>query len=219
MNRVTSIAVKFLFVLAFAVPAFGQATTPAAPFAPAKVALIDTRFFYADKEGITKLTAADASVEKEFEPRFKELQTMGSRLETLTKEIQALNAQLAQAAQNPKSPIDVNAIQASIVSKQEEGSRLEVDGKRKREDLENAYKRRSAAVMGPITGEISKALVEYSRSKGYGLVLDISKMVENGQIMYADETADITDEFIKYFNTKPATAAVPAKPATGAARP
>ena len=200
MKRVTSIAVKLLFVLAFAVPAFGQAA------APTKIGVINTEYLYVDKVGITKiLTAADA-LEKEFAPKQQELQTMANKLQTLAKEIETLTAQL-QA--NPKAPVGADA----IVSKREEGERLQIDFKRKEEDAKAAYARREAVVMGPIRREIGNALQEYAKTKGFSIVLDGASMEKNAMLLAPDKTVDITEDFVKYFNTKPATtASAAAKP-------
>jgi Skp family chaperone for outer membrane proteins len=222
MKRVINIAVKLLFVLAFALPAFAQGTAPAGPATPAKVFIINSDAFYAEKEGISKLTAAIISLNKEFEPRTKELEATAAKLDQLAKDIQNLQAQLQQASgTGAKSPVDPNAIQASIIAKQEEGARLQTEAKRKQEDLKASADRREAAVVTPIRREIGVALTEFSKSRGYSIVFDISKMFENGQVLYLDGTADITEEFIKFFNAKPATTAAttPVKPAGTAAKP
>jgi Skp family chaperone for outer membrane proteins len=56
-------------------------------------------------------------------------------------------------------------------------------------------------------------LQDFSKTKGFSLVVDGSKD-QAQMIVYVSETVDITDEFIKMFNTKPATTATVAKPAT-----
>ena len=198
MKRVHFIASTFLFTLVFALPMFAQTT--------GKVGIINTEAFYEEK-GINKLTAAYTALDKEFAPKTQELQTMATRFETLTKEIQTLTSQL-QA--NPKAPIDPNA----ILAKRDEAERIQTDAKRKEEDLKAAIQRREAVVVSPIRRDIGNKIIEWSKSKGFTLVLDISKMVENGIALSVDKTIDLTDEFITYYNALPATTATTTNPAT-----
>ena len=207
MKRVSFIAATFLFVLLFALPLFAQ-TQPTVN----KIGIVNTEAFYADKVGITRLLTAYASLDKEFEPRNTELVTMNTRIETLAKEIQALQAQIANA--KPQAPIDTNAIRASIASKNDEGERLQIEIKRKQEDGKAAYEKREAVVVGPIKREIGSALTDYAKQKGLSMVLDGAKMADQGFLIAVDQTVDLTEDFIKYFNAKPATTASTAAPAT-----
>lgn len=211
MKKINFIAATSFLVLAFAFSAFGQ-TTPAGPAVPAKVYIINTEAFYAEKEGIGKLTSALIALNKEFEPKAKELETINTRIETLAKEITALQTQLNNAATAKPAVVNVEKIQNDITTKSEEGTRLQTEIKRKQEDYKQAAERREAALLSPIKREIGNALVEYSKSKGYSLVLDISKMIETGQVLYLDPATDITPEFIKFFNAKPATTASTTRP-------
>src|SRR5215510_12657783 len=111
MKRVSFIAATFVFVLLGVMPLFAQTAGP-------KIAIIYSDAFFDEKEGIKKLLTAYTGLSKEFEPRQQELVTLNNRIETLAKEIQGLQAQANNA--KPAVPIDLNAIQAQINSKQEE---------------------------------------------------------------------------------------------------
>jgi Skp family chaperone for outer membrane proteins len=206
MKRVSFIAATFLFVLVFALPLFAQTGTQP------KIGIINTEAFYVDKVGISRLLAAYATLDKEFEPRNSELVTMNNRIETLAKEIQSLQAQLNNA--KPQAPIDTNAIRNSIIQKNDEGERLQIEIKRKQEDGKAAYERREAVVVGPIKREIGGALSEYAKQKGLSMVLDGAKMADQGLLIAVDQTVDLTEDFIKYFNSKPASTASTTSPAT-----
>lgn len=207
MKRVSFIAATFLFVLAFALPIFAQAQPSAN-----KVGIINTEAFYAEKGGISRLLAAYGTLEKEFEPRQQELVTINTRIDNLAKEIQGLQAQLNNA--KPQTPIDVNAVRNSIISKNEEGERLQVEFKRKQEDAKAAYEKREAVVVGPIKREIGNAVDEFAKQRGLSLVFDGAKMADAGILIAIDRTIDMTEEFIKFFNAKPATTASTTNPAT-----
>jgi len=216
MKRVSFIAATFLFVLIFALPLLAQTGAQTT----AKIGIINTEAFYADKVGISRLLSAYGSLDKEFEPRQQELVTLNGRIETLAKEIQSLQAQLNTAGTNPQVKIDTNAIRNSIISKNEEGERLQIDLKRKQEDGKAAFERREAVVVGPVKREIANAINEYAKTKGLAMVLDGAKMADQGFLIAIDQTVDLTEDFIKFFNARPATTAsttAPPKPATGTA--
>lgn len=206
MKRVSFIAATFLFVLIFALPLFAQ--TGAQP----KIGVINTEAFYAEKAGITRLMAAYVSLDKEFEPRQQEIITINTRIETLAKDIQNLQAQLNNA--KPQAPIDTNAIRNSIISKNEEGERLQIELKRKQEDGKTAYEKREAVMVGPIKREIGTAIDEYAKTKGFTMVFDGAKMADAGILIAMDRTIDVTEDFIKYFNARPASTATTTSPAT-----
>ncbi len=215
MKRVSFIAATFLFVLTFALPIFAQ--TGAQP--TNKVGIINTEAFYAEKGGISRLLAAYDILEKEFAPRQQELVTINTRIENLAKEIQGLQAQANNA--KPQAPIDVNALRSSILSKSEEGERLQIEFKRKQEDAKAAYEKREAVVVGPIKREIGTAVDEFAKQRGLSLVFDGAKMADAGILIAIDRGVDMTEEFIKFFNARPATTATtnPPKPAGAATKP
>lgn len=209
MKRVNFIAATSLFMLIFALPLFAQAVP-----APTKIGIINTEAFYYEKVGVTKLLNAYAALDKEFEPRQQELVGINTRIENLAKEIQALQAQLNNPAAG--RAVDANAVQTNIANKSDEGARLQVEFKRKQEDAKAAYEKREAAVIVPIKREIGTAVTEYAKQRGFDLVLDGAKMDQAGILLSIGQGMDLTEEFIKFFNAKPATTAA-AKPATGTA--
>src|SRR5829696_1951774 len=89
-------AVALLTAAAFSVSAQQRPTTPAAtPAAPQAVAVPDSKMamIYSDmfldpKSGITKYSTLLATLNREFQPRQAELQTLQTRVATLTKEIE-----------------------------------------------------------------------------------------------------------------------------------
>jgi Skp family chaperone for outer membrane proteins len=209
MKRVSFIAATFLFVLTFALPIFAQ--TGAQP-ATNKVGIINTEAFYAEKGGIARLLAAYVSLDKEFEPRQQELVTLNTKIESLAKEIQNLQTQLNNA--KPQAPIDTTALRNSIIAKNDEGERLQIELKRKQEDGKAAYEKREAVVVGPIKREIGVAIDEFAKQKGLSLVFDGAKMADAGILIAVDRAVDMTEDFIKFFNAKPATTATTTNPAT-----
>ncbi len=196
MKTLRFITAGFVVALAFAVSAFAQTT------GDGKLGLIDTRYFDNGKDGITKYSAAMDGLEKEFAADNAALQAMATRTQTLEKEIRDLQEQI----QKPNSPIKPETVNAKI----EEYDKLTREFKFKQEDAKSRFERRQAVVMAPIRQDIGKALQEFSDKQGYTLILDIAKIADSGLILALDGKANLTQDFIKYYNTRPATAATTA---------
>jgi Skp family chaperone for outer membrane proteins len=193
MRTFRLIAVSVVFAAIFAVSALAQTAT-------AKIGLINTQAFDDDKAGITKYVAAMNSLETEFKPLSAELQTLGTKIQALQKEIQTLQEQLQKAT------VPVN--QTTVNAKLEEYDKLTREYKFKEEDAKARYQRREAAVMGPIRQDIGNAIQEYTKKNGYVLMLDVAKLDSAGVLLGLDETADVTKQFIVFYNARPATTAV-----------
>lgn len=200
MKRVTSIAVSFVFAAIFAVSAFAQGSQPA----QTKIGWIDTGAFAGDDKGlggVTKYVTALKALDTEFKPRLTELQTLDSKIKAIAEELQKMQS-------NPAVPVD----QKVALAKQEEGQRLQRELEFKQKDAEASVNARRGTVLGPISADIGKAIQEFAKQKGYTVVLDISALATANAILVLDPTADITKEFIAYYNTRPATTATTATP-------
>ena len=80
------------------------------------------------------------------------------------------------------------------------------------EDAKSRYEKRQQVVMGPVMGDIYKAMQEFAKQKGYALLLDVSKLADAQLVMAVDEKALITKDFIAFYNARPATTATTATP-------
>ncbi|MEP6902148.1 MAG: OmpH family outer membrane protein [Actinomycetota bacterium] len=198
MRTFRLIAVSAVFAAIFAVSAFAQT-------AAGKIGLINTQAFDDDKVGITKYVAGLNSIEAEFKPTFAELQTLGTKIQALEKELKDLQAK----AQDPKNTVPIN--QATVTAKAEEYDKLTREFKFKQEDAKARYERRELAVMGPIRQDIGNAIQEFTKKNGYMLMLDIAKLDGAGVLLGLDETADVTKQFIVFYNARPATTATVTK--------
>lgn len=193
MKSIRLIITGLIFSIFFAISAFAQ--TPGG----SKLGLIDTRYFDNGKDGITKYAAAMDSLEKEFATDNTALQAMGTKLQNLEKEIKSLQEQI----QKPNSPIKPETLNAKL----EEYDKLGREFKFKQEDAKARFQRREQVVMSPIRQDIGKAIQEFANQKGFALILDIAKIADAGLVLALDKNVDLTQEFIKYYNTRPATAA------------
>lgn len=198
-----------MFVAAIAtVPTFGQQRTGAAaapaspppaqasgPVPTSKIAFVNSQAFADEKVGITRYVNAQKSLDREFQPRYTELQTLAKKIQTLADEI--------SKTENVAAP-------AEIQRKRDEGERLQRELKFKKEDAEAAYRNRAEEILGPISTDIGNALMAFAKQRGITMTLDISRLVE--AVMTVDPTMDVTAAFIAEYNSKNPTTASTAGP-------
>ncbi|MEP7036858.1 MAG: OmpH family outer membrane protein [Acidobacteriota bacterium] len=192
-------AVSLFIAAVFAVSAFAQ-TAPTG-----RVGLVNTLAFD-DKDGITKYISVLTSLETEFKPKNDELTALGTKYQALQKELQ--NYQETLSKPGGKIPIS----DADLQKKADELDRMGRDIKFRQEDAKAQYQRRYQVVVGPIYQDIMKAMQDFTKQKGYSLILDGAKLEEAGILIGFDDKYDITKEFITFYNSRPATTATTAKP-------
>jgi len=184
MKKVTTLAVSFIFAAIFSVSAFAQpAGVPAAAPAAAKIGWINTSAFGGDDKGlngVTRYVNALKTLETEFKPRLTELQTLDTRIKGIATELENMQKNTA---------VPVN--QQTVLAKQEEGQKLQRELEFKQKDAEAAVQARRNTLLGPIMGDIDKALQEFSKQKGYGVVLDVAALANANAILVLDPAADI----------------------------
>lgn len=199
MKRISTVAVSFVFAAIFAVSAFAQG--PAQP-AATKIGWIDTGMFAEEKDGVTKYKTAIGTLDAQMKPQIVELQGLQTKIQAVLKEIDSLS----------KTPAGVPINNAAIQSKQEEGRKLQLDLEYKKKAYDAALEVNQGKVLGPVSADISRAIQDFAKQRGYAVILDIDKLGQAGVILALDQTANITKEFITYYNARPATTATTAVP-------
>lgn len=206
MRTVRLTAVSFIFAAIFAVSAFAQ--TPPTTTAP-RVMFINTLAFEA-KDGITKYINAGTALDNEFKPLKTEIDGLMLKYRNLATEIKKIEDQLS-ATSGP--PVDKAALQKQYTAKGEEATELELTIKRKQEDGKARLERRQGEVLGPVAQDIAKAIQDFAKLKGYSVILDAAKLEGAGLLLAYDEAkADVTKEFITFYNTRGPATATAAKP-------
>ncbi len=175
---------SFAFVALLSISTFAQTAE--------KIAVIDTRAFALQKGGITKYVTQQTKLNNEFKPVNQQLNTLATRINNLKKEINTLR--------NSKAPVDPK----TITSKAEEHDKLVRELKFKRENAQADIDRRSQALLGPISSDIYKAMQAYAKQKGYTMILDAAKLEGAGLVLAFDRKYDVTADFIKFYNERPA---------------
>lgn len=202
MKTIRLAAASFIFGAIFAISAFAQ------PGANVKVMFINTASFEAPG-GITKYTNALSTLGREMEPLRAEIRTMVARFGALEKELAQMQTQVnaATAATRP-------ALEKQFVAKRDEYQTLEINIKRKQEDGKARFERRQAELIGPVQQDISRVMQDFAKQKGYSVIFDISKLA-GALLVYDEAKADVTKEFITFYNARSATgAATPPRPAS-----
>ena len=203
MKTFRSIAAVLFCAAIFAISGFAQ-TGATQPAGAAKIVVIDSGAFAGDEKGangITRYISALTTLNAEFKTVQTDLDTTANKLQAMQKEIQTLQDQAAGG----KVPVDPKTAQGKVDAFQT----LQTEYKRKQEDAKAKYERRQGEIMGPVMQDIYKALQDFTKQKGYGMILDGAKL-DAGQLVlgYDDTKVDVTKEFIAYYNTRPATTAV-----------
>ncbi len=175
-------------------PAPAGAQGAAAIIPESKIAIINTDAFADTKSGITRLVNAMGGVDREFQPRRTELQTLQTRYNQLVEEIKKIQ------------PL---ADQTALSQKAEQAETLKQDIERKQQDAQRAFEKRMREAINPIYDDIGKALEGYARQRGITVIFDASKL---GGIMFiTNDSLDITREFVVEYNRRnPATASTTA---------
>ena len=217
MKRLTLVALFFILACAAAQaqapPAAPAATprpantaaatqTPATPPKPGtKIAVVIFQDTVLDSDAGK---AAIAVIEKQME-------SMRTQLDKLSKEMQELQAKL-QAAKTDAEKVQ---LQNDIKAKGVEGQRVTEDAQRKSDELQQIH-------LQPVGVLANKTIEEYAKENDIAIVVDPATQPSN--IIFAAKTSDITNEVIRRMNaayakdpkiTAPnaAAAALPAVPA------
>lgn len=192
---------KFGFVAAVLAIVMISGTAAFAQVQPGKIGWVDTGAFGDEKEGIVKYVNAYKALANEAKPRETELVGIQTKIQTIASDLQKMQA-------NTAVPIDPKAASA----KQDEGERLSRELEFKKKEYDAWVQKRGGEILGPINQDIGKALADFGKQKGYIAILDIDKLAQAGAILHLDATANITKEFIVFYNARPVGAATASTP-------
>ena len=155
MKNFRLIAVSLMLAAIFAVSASAQ-------IAP-KIALLNSAAFESDPGGITKIINEMKKIDLEFKPLTTELQTMQGQIRTLNTDLTNLQNQINALV----ATADASKLQAAYSQKYGELEDKSREYKYKEETVKAKYARREQVGMAPIYQDLSKAMQEYSKAKGY----------------------------------------------------
>jgi Skp family chaperone for outer membrane proteins len=122
---------------------------------------------------------------RQFEPRIKEVQTLNDRAVALENTIKAQGATLSAATVAEKTE-QLESMKRELTRKQED---LQADGDRARNQQ-----------MGPLKDKLQKFLAQFTANHGITLLIDLSNALESNTVLWFDRRADVTQQFIAEYN-------------------
>ena len=175
-----------LIVLGFVLSASfvgSSAQTPAARnFAPLKVAVVYSEVFADQKLGITRFQSVRKTLDADFRQTREDLAKLKAQMDGIEKEIRD-TARLAD--------------EKAIGDKAGQFERLKREFGFRSNEANIAFEKRYEQLAKPISDEVSKALAEFAKKNGIDVVIDASK---NGGVYVFNNAADLTSQFVAYFN-------------------
>ncbi|MBS1802183.1 MAG: OmpH family outer membrane protein [Acidobacteria bacterium] len=173
-----------------------------APAGPAKIAIIVFQQAVAQTNDFQRRFA---DLQKKYEPKRQQIQTLNTEIGSLQKELQAQSATLSDAQRASKA-------------KQLDDKQKEL--KRTGEDAQGDFQQEMQQTFSTVAGKVSETLDAYAKEHGYTLVLDGGNQ-QVPVVLYANQSTDITKAIIDSYNTKsgipaperPAAATTPTAPA------
>ena len=193
-----------LALLAMAVTASAQQVSSGAaqPQAPTrgpigKIAVINTGAFQSQ---ILEFKAKFDTLERQFEPRVKEVQGLAERITALENTIKTQG--------NALTP-------AKVAETTEQIDRMKREYQRKAEDLQAEVGRAQEQAMAPVTEKLTKFAQEYTARRGIALLIDLGNAIQSRTVLWYDPRFDVTKDFIEEYNKAYPMpgAAAPAQPA------
>ena len=190
-------------LLLIAVSAFAQqpAATPPKPApGPAllpkgKVAVINTAIF---QEQVAEFKAKVDQLNRQFEPRVKEVQSLADKINALETTIKSQSSVLTPAR---------------VAEMTENLEVMKREYQRKGEDLQAEAARTRDKAFEPITVKLTKFAEDYTGKRGIILLVDISNAVQSGTVLWYDPRTDVTQDFVNAYNkANPMTTAPAPKP-------
>lgn len=147
-----------------------------------KIAVVNTQAF---PGGIGELKQKYDQVDKQFQPRYQQLQTVEAQLKQMESDIQTkcpqLTADKCQELQN---------------NYQE----LKKKGTRDYEDLKAEYERAVDAATKPVRDKLYQFLNNYATQRSIVLVFNLAGAAQSGTLAYWNPGTDVTDDFIAEYN-------------------
>ncbi len=169
---------------------------------PAKIALVSfEQAVFATNEG----QRAVQDVQKKYEPKKTQIDSLAKEVDTLKKEMQSAPATLTD---------DQRAAKLKAIDTKEKTLNRDA------EDASQAYQADLQEVYGKIAQKVNVSMRQYVEKNGYTLLLDVSS--QQSPVMWAGNgNTDITQAVIDAYNSSSGVAAPPpsAPSATSAARP
>jgi outer membrane protein len=190
----SSVAIATLSAQTAAAPT----AAPAPQAVDAKIALIAfEQAVFASNEG----QVAAQGVQKKYEPKKAQIETLANEVDSLKKQLQAAPASLSDD-ERAKRLRDIDTKEKQL--------------NRDAEDAQTAYNADLQEALGNVAKKLSVTMKQYAASHGFTLLLDVSSQSSN--VLWALQSTEITQAVVDDYNkTSGVAAPAPATPSAPSA--
>lgn len=196
-NKFAQFVLAASFLTVSSIPAAFAQAAAAAPAGGTKIGIISMQdAVLASNEGQRDFEALG----KKFEPKRAELKSLADELDSMKKQLDTQGSKLNDDAR------------ADLVKKIESKQKTLT---RSSEDAQNDFQAQQNEAFQKILQKIGPILDKYAKENGLGVILDASRPWPEGQVLWANDTVNITKPVVDAYNASSGVAA-PAKPAAAA---
>jgi outer membrane protein len=149
-----------------------------------KIAIINSLYF---QDNIGEIKSKVETLNRQFEPRMKEIQGLRDRITALETTIDTQRKSGALQATR----------EAEMIEQLEQMKR---DYKRRGEDLQAEGNRVSEQSIAPINAKVARFLQEYAQKRGIILLINVANEAQARTVVWFDKRADVTQDFITEYN-------------------
>jgi outer membrane protein len=167
-----------------------------------KVAAINTA---ALQEVIYEFKSRRDALNKQFEPRVRDLELLGGQIQSRENTLKAGGDSLTPA----KRAELTEQVESLKREYQRKGEDLEADGGRARD-----------IALKPVSEKLDRFAREYAAKKGISVLIDLAGAYNSGNLVWLDPRLDVTEDFVKEFNkANPVPGMAPTTPPATPAKP
>lgn len=141
-------------------------------------------------------------LEKKFDPKRQELQTLNKEVEDLKKQLDSQGSKLNDDARS-------NLVK-NIETKQK-------SLQRQAEDAQNDYQGQQQELVNRIGTKLMEALDKYAKANGFSMIIDVSG--PQNPVLWAQPNVDVTQQVAAAYNATSPVAAPAGRPATASSNP
>lgn len=166
----------------------------AAPPSKGKIAVINTGVF---QEQIGEFKTKLDALNKQFEPRIRELDQLASQIKTREDTLKSQRDALTPA---------------KVAELTEQVEAMKRDYQRRGEDLQADGGKARDLALQPVSEKLERFARDYTAKKGITVLIDLANAYNAGLIVWYDQRLDVTEDFIKEYNKAnavPATGTTP----------
>jgi len=195
--KVLKVTFATIALLSLASLAAAQQTHAAGPPAlpKGKVAVINTAAF---QEQVHEFKAKMDELNRQFEPRVKDVRGLADRIAAQENTIKTQNQGGALSA-------------ARVAEMTEQLETMKKEYQRKAEDLEADATRAKDRAFEPLSAKLVKFAQDYTAKRGIVHLIDLSNSMQAGLLLWYDPRTDVTQDFINEYNkANPTPAGAPA---------